>query len=223
MEPADEKATPTEEPSTTAPPVEPEAPPTAPEAAATTEEPATPTTEEERPPQAAEPTAPVAPEVPGFVKVTVAESGCVGMWTTKPESLVHLHSDETIRPAKVTVTGQTAGFAFGARGAEGAPTWELFAEDSQGIIKAGDKKVASFTEDGGLTVPGNMHAEAFNVASSRAFKTDIVELDAFAANKVRGRGGDRMPPPAADQQPSTCPRAAPGWSRIRTIPVQAQQ
>mmetsp|Transcript_25950 Transcript_25950/g.76062 ORF Transcript_25950/g.76062 Transcript_25950/m.76062 type:complete len:286 (-) Transcript_25950:540-1397(-) len=127
---------------------------------------------------------------PGFIKVTVDQTGKVGMWTAKPNSILHMHSDEPTRPAQVTVTGATAGFTFGSRSASGelsevkGDSFELFAEDGKAVLSTGGGTVASFDAEGNARVPGKVHAESFETTSSRAAKTNIESLQAEQAYKV---------------------------------------
>ncbi|KAJ1633380.1 hypothetical protein T492DRAFT_981643 [Pavlovales sp. CCMP2436] len=101
-----------------------------------------------------------------------------------------MHSDEPGRAAQVTVTGATAGFAFGARTAGADPAvapstlYELYADEEGAVIASGEKKLAAFGSDGTIKVTGKVHAESFESTSSRAFKTDIEPLKSAHANKV---------------------------------------
>jgi len=128
---------------------------------------------------------------PGFVKVTVDQNGCVGVWTGKPRSIVHLHSDEPARKAQVTVSGATAGFGFSSRSAAAEELseakgdfFELYAEESAAVISTAGMPVASFGADGTVKVPGKVHAESFESTSTRAAKTNIAPLSAAYALKL---------------------------------------
>jgi len=165
--------------------------PTEPEPEA--EKPAEPEPEPEPEPKPAEPEPPAAAQLngdPGFVKVTVDQSGKVGVWTAKPNSILHMHSDDLSRPAQVTVTGATAGFTFGARTAPGelsevkGEAFEIFAEENEAVIATAGTKVAAFDADGNARMPGKVHAESFETTSTRSAKTDIAALPAQEAFKV---------------------------------------
>lgn len=126
---------------------------------------------------------------PGHVKVTVDQAGRVGMWASKPQSILHMHSDEPERAAKVTVTGSTAGFAFGSRapGADAAELFELYADADGAVLSKSGAKLAIFGADGTTRLLGKVHAESFESTSSRAFKSRIEPFPAAQAHKVRGR------------------------------------
>jgi hypothetical protein len=123
---------------------------------------------------------------PGCVKVSVDQAGRVGIWTAKPTSLLHLHSDDAEKSAQVTVTGTTAGFTFGSRaaGADATP-FELFADETGVNFAHGGRTLASFAEDGTSKVYGKVHAESFEVTSSRAFKSKIEPFPLARAHQVR--------------------------------------
>jgi hypothetical protein len=103
-----------------------------------------------------------------------------------------MHSDDAARSAMVTVTGATAGFAFGPRTAgldPAAPSglFELYADENGAVLQSGDTKLASFGADGTTRLMGKVHAESFESTSSRVFKTNVKPLPIAEAHKVCAR------------------------------------
>lgn len=144
------------------------------------------------PPQAAAPPAESAGTAPGYVQVTVDPAGRVGVWTKTPQTLVHVHSDDSSRPACVLSSGATAAFSFtdqevGRPWDNGNPgeRWELKSSGKTARLSTpGTGDVMTFGASGDVTVTGVLKAQSIDASSSRELKQNIESFGSLEADSM---------------------------------------